>query len=401
MTQAIPERKPLGFYEPRANTPTIFKEKRQSLMKRLLRECLRLVRQFRFVVVAPSYRLQKWQHDRHWDDRVKFASGSRPLTSKAFIIVLFQPNGVSATTIESCTMLADCGYAVVAISNCPLSQADSRQLATACWKYGSRPNYGYDAGAYRDAVKLLERHGESFEEILMMNDSIMFPLGGDTSVLEHLRNLPDGFGGLILKTKAKGEKAKRPLWDNFVEAYFYRCSGPLLQPNGLFWKVWRSLWLTPGRVDLKEGLVSYIISFRRHPLVTVASRRAFMHKIEGASCAFLHNTLRYGAYNDEHLARQGAHLIQDWNGGNDEAWKSRAIAHIEETVSFNQFHHSFIYASQCFFGLSFIKKSKGDTQSSTIKAYLAAVDAGNLPPPTSIQRREMENPEKSRAWDNI
>lgn len=393
--------KPTGSSEIKPQKPNIFKEKRQSLRRRLLRELIRVGRQFRFIAVAPGYLVQKWEHDRHWDERVTFTNGSRPLTSKAFVIVLFQPQGVSATTIETCTTLADDGYAVVAISNCPLSDAGSRQLAAACWKYGSRPNYGYDAGAYRDAVKILETHGAAFEEVLMMNDSIMFPLGGDIKVLENLRHLPDGFGGLVLKTKAKGTKVKRPLWDDFVEAYFYRCRGPLLQPNGLFWRVWRSLWLTPGRVDLKEGLVSYILAFRGYPLVTVASRAKFMDRIRQASCAFLQKTLRYGAYNDDHLAQNSAQLIQHWSGEDDEAWKARAISHIEETVNLHQFHHSFIYASYSFFGLSYFKKSKGNTQSVTVRAYLAAVDAGDLPPPTPLQRMELDNPGNPQAWGQI
>lgn len=401
MTQAPPEREPLGFYQSKPQNQTIFEEKRQSLGRRLLRELIRLGRQLRFIVVAPGYLLQKWQHDRHWDDRVTFTDGCRPLTSKAFVLVLFQPQGVSATTIETCTTLADNGYTVLAISNCPISEADGRQLSKACWKYGSRPNYGYDAGAYRDAVKVLETHGDAFEEVLMMNDSIMFPLGGDIKVLEDLRHLPDGFGGLVLKTKAKGAKAKRPLWDDFVEAYFYRCQGPLLQPNGLFWRVWRSLWLTPGRVDLKEGLVSYILAFRGYALVTIASRAGFMDRIKQAPSPFLQKTLRYGAYEDAHLGQQGAQLIQDWKDEGDEAWRARAISHIEETVNMQQFHYSFIYASYCFFGLSYFKKSKGNTQSMTVQAYLAAVDAGDLPPPTSLQRRELENPGNRQAWGQI
>lgn len=401
MNDTPDKRAPDGFFDPRTKQPKIFKETRQSPMRRVMRELIRVGMQFRFIAVAPSYRLQKWQHDRNWDVRVKFSIGSRPLTPKAFVIVLFQPNGVSATTLESCATMADAGYAVVAISNCPLSDTDRSQLATVCWRYGTRPNYGYDAGAYRDALKLLETDGGKFEEVLMMNDSIMFPLGGDIRVLEDLRHLPDGFGGLVLKTKAKGERAKRPLWDDFVEAYFYRCRGPLLQPNGLFWRVWRSLWLTPGRADLKEGLVSYILAFRGYPLVTIASRRAFMDKTKAASCGFLHKTLRYGAYSDEHLAQQGAELVQDWDGKDDQAWKALAVSHIEETVNGHQFHHSFFYASYYFFGLSFVKKSKGDRPSTTIQAYLAAVDAGDLPPPTPLQRKELENPANRQAWGQI
>lgn len=401
MTRAPHAEKATRSLRIKPQKPTIFAEKRQSLGRHLLRELIRVGRQFRFIAVAPSYLLQKWQHDRNWDERVTFTNGSRPLTSKAFVIVLFQPQGVSATTIETITILANNGYAVVAISNCPISDVDRRSLATACWKYGSRPNYGYDAGAYRDAVKLLETHGGEFEEVMMMNDSIMFPLGGDTKILEDLRHLPDGFGGLVLKTKAKGAKAKRPLWDDFVEAYFYRCRGPLLQPNGLFWRVWRSLWLTPGRVDLKEGLVSYILAFRGYPLVTVASRATFMGRIKQSSCPFLHKTLCYGAYGDEHLAQQGAQLIDDWNGEEDDEWKRRTVSHIEKTVNMQHFHYSFIYASYCFFRLSYFKKSKGNKLGGTVKAYLTAVDAGDLPPPTILQRRELENPGNPHLWGKI
>jgi len=33
-----------------------------------------------------------------------------------------------------------------------VATVNKRSLATACWKYGSRPNYGYDACVYRDAA---------------------------------------------------------------------------------------------------------------------------------------------------------------------------------------------------------------------------------------------------------
>lgn len=250
----------MGFYIPRSQQPTIFRERDQSLLRRLQRESFRFYRQLSFITLMPNYRYQKWKHDRNWHQRVKFCEGTRPLTSRPFVLVLYQPDGLKETTIETCRILSDRGLAVVPISNCDLSKDDADKLAQVCWKLGTRPNYGYDAGAYRDALKLLFEHAGTFDEVFMMNDSIMFPLGGDASVLDELGNLEDGFGGLILKTKSSSKKAK-PLWDDFVEAYFYYCKGPLIRRGGLFWKVWGTLWLTPGRKHLKEGLSSYILSF--------------------------------------------------------------------------------------------------------------------------------------------
>lgn len=372
----------------------IFKETKQSLDRRLLRELLRIIRQLKFILRIPSYILQKRHHDKHLADRLQIYSGTQKLTSKAFVLVLYQPEGISRATLETCEIMTKHGYSVFAISNCPITKEDAHNLTNVTWKYGSRPNYGYDVGAYRDGLKVFQDSSKQFTEVLMMNDSIMFPLGGNLKILSDLDKLQKGFGGLVLKTKIKsklqGNTLKSNRWDDFVEAYFYRCNGTLIERNGLFWKIWRHMWLTPGRTYLKEGLISYVINFFGYPPITIASRFKFMKNIQDSSCDFLHKTLTYAAYKDESLALKGEELIKEWNQQEDEVWKKKVIAHINAAVNQEHFHYTFIFASISFFDLSFLKKPKPHSHVSTANCYLRAVKDGHLSEPTSIQKEELE-----------
>lgn len=378
----------LNFYhEPKAKH--LFSEPRQTLGRRLRREAVRFGRQLRFIGRSIDYYLQQRTHDKNFSSHVSILEGRQSLRGRVAVLVLYQPDGLCQSTLESCALMAEKGYSVFAISNCPLTHHDQTALAGVCWRYGSRPNYGYDAGAYRDAVRYLSDFAGSLDEVLLINDSIWFPLGASGKVLEDISALPAGFGGLVLKTKRTAEKAHKRKWDDFVEAYFYRCSGDLIGKNGSFWSVWRRLLLTPGRADLKEGRVSYAIARRGHRLHTLGSRRAFLDGISGRPCAFIHKTLRYGAYTDFALAQHGSKLIAGWDGSEDLVWKAEAVAHIHETVHQVAFNHAFVFGSEMLFGLSFLKKSTYGKANVTVRAYLAAVDAGDLPPPSPAQLEEM------------
>lgn len=72
--------------------------------------------------------------------------------------------------------LADCGFAIVFVSNSPkIFQEDEDRLVATCSLIVRRHNQGYDFGAYRDGIALIP-NVQSLDQLLLANDSVYGPL---------------------------------------------------------------------------------------------------------------------------------------------------------------------------------------------------------------------------------
>ena len=102
----------------------------------------------------------------------------QPQTRRIAVFLLYQPAGITDSTLASCRFLSECGFSVLAVSNAPVSTLDRQRLAPLLWRFMERPNFGYDFGGYRDAIHWLWRQHIEFDQLLLVNDSIWFPVQG-------------------------------------------------------------------------------------------------------------------------------------------------------------------------------------------------------------------------------
>ena len=87
------------------------------------------------------------------------------------------------------------GYSTLLISNCLLTSDDKAKALPMCWKIIVRSNFGYDFGGYQVGVLIAMRSGEPINQMLILNDSIWFPLQHDCDFLERVEAKKNGFVG--------------------------------------------------------------------------------------------------------------------------------------------------------------------------------------------------------------
>lgn len=366
---------------------SIFKEHNIGPGRKILRELVRVKRDLIGVYYSVKFWLVQRRYDKKWPSQIQVTEGALSPTNKIAILVLFQPDTLRQSTIETCNHLASNGYAVLAVSNTKLTGASRTRLAQHVYQICERPNYGYDAGAYRDGVWLLRRNKLKPDHLILINDSIWFPLNADNDAIERLEKQEGIFGGLVRKTNNKSDLKSRQEPAGFIEAYFYQVNLANKADSDFWVRFWDQLKLTIGRAYLKESRVSHYISRAGFEMTALGSRRIFLNGIGKMPTHELRKVLRYAAYSNPTLAEKGAALCTDLENDN---WRDEALQHIRETVALYPFYGSFIYGSEKLLGLGFLKKTNTPLFRETRNAYLLAIKAGDLPAPSDAVLSELE-----------
>ena len=112
------------------------------------------------------------------------------------IFLIYQPRGCPESLFDTLRYLVEGGYAPLVVSNTPIAPADQERLQKLSWKCVERPNLGYDFGGYRDGIWLLGHLGVEPDTLLMLNDTLWFPLRDGDDGLERLETLEGDFLGL-------------------------------------------------------------------------------------------------------------------------------------------------------------------------------------------------------------
>ncbi|MDZ4067926.1 MAG: rhamnan synthesis F family protein, partial [Tabrizicola sp.] len=146
--------------------------------------------------------LPQRHHDHHFNRRVRVTEGMQPgKHEKLAIQLLYQPDGLLPSTHLTLSHLARKDYAVVAVSNAPLSDKDRKELLSSVTLLIERPNYGHDFGGYRDSLRVVQDRGLTFSRLLLLNDSIWFPLSSNETLLAEMEQGTDGLTGPVFESK--------------------------------------------------------------------------------------------------------------------------------------------------------------------------------------------------------
>lgn len=155
---------------------------------KIRREFGRIAQRLQGLVTAPFEAAARVRRSRSFelsllDDRLASCR-------KVAIYVIYQPAGLSESTLATARYLVRCQYEVIVISNAPLLLADRQGLAAVTSAVFERPNFGYDFGAYQEAILSLGPKLEDLDALLLINDSVWLPFltGGDP--LRDMESLP-------------------------------------------------------------------------------------------------------------------------------------------------------------------------------------------------------------------
>lgn len=334
------------------------------------RELARLGQQLRSIPEFVWEPFAQRAHDRRAAAGFPVVEGAVPLSGKVAIVLTYQPAGVANSLLAMCDHLQTRGYAPFIVANAPLSVDDRAALGTRVWRMIERPNFGYDFGGYRDALRHL-RTEPGIEKVLIFNDSVWFPLYASEDLIDRLEAKGTDVAGTILRVRGDQQ---------FLESYCYLFDARVLA-DARVREFWDGLRLTSNKYKvIRRGE-------RRHSAALVAagfsigavySRDAFLARLREQDAGFIRKTLLWSAFHDTGVAAE-----RDRIAGLPDApeWRDLALAFIERAEAHGQFYSQFPFAMVRLMGYPLLKKS-GDRPSTFWRnAFARAVEAGDLPTP--------------------
>lgn len=325
--------------------------------------------------------------DSQFPSGLRVADGAASLGPKVAVFLVYQPRGMSASVVATCRHLSERGYSVMLVANSPVSAADEAMLARWVWRFVERSNFGYDFGGYRDGIRLLWHWSVSPESLIILNDSVWFPLDQNETMLTSMETSSAGFLGALRHVDQPETDTEHA---GIFLSYFFLIKRAVLTSD-VFVNYWNSYVSTSNKyltVRRGERGFSRTLFAAGVPSEGLYSRDRFMVKVAQQSAAFLRQTLVYGAYTDPGLEQARDALLQ--TDSRSEAWRAQAIDHIRTVVNKRNFHSSFCFASIRLLGIPLLKKNRGELQVRMRRQYLRAVQAGDLPAPEPAVLAEIE-----------
>lgn len=187
---------------------------------------------------------------------LRVTDGAQQPGIRLAIYTVFPQQGVQASHLHAVRALLDCGYVTLVISNLPLTDTDRAKLAPLVWQIVERPNFGYDFGAYREGIRRVAPLLAGLHRLVLLNDSVWFPLPGGADWPLKAEALGADFVGAVSNY---GVPMPEPgVLDGFRWVYdpglpdFHYCSfalsfGPRALADPAFAKFWVRLRLTDNK----------------------------------------------------------------------------------------------------------------------------------------------------------
>jgi hypothetical protein len=299
-------------------------------------------------------------HDRDFDRIVRTQAGGIERRAKIAIFLIYQPNGVPPSVFLTLDYLVTCGYAPLIVMNSKILPQDADRLHKTSWLLITRPNFGYDFGGYRDGLRILRQSGPVPERLIIMNDSVWFPMQGDPLPQLEARLDEAGLDALGLnqdqKVRYHGDGTHHYELRH-LESYFFLFSKACVE-SAAFASFWADYRMSSNKAfTIKHGEIGFSKHMMRHGarFEGVLQRSRFIEAIETCNVDFLRTTLEYAAYADENYRKERDDLLARFSP--DDSWRLAALDHIRKNALRRPFTTSFCYAADQLFGTMYLKKN--------------------------------------------
>ncbi len=230
---------------------------------KVIRELKRIQKQLEQVPWFLWSPISKALHDATKWQRIRLTDGQKTRGAHVAVFLIYQPNDLKPSLFHTLKHLNDSGYSVFLVSNHSLDEEALAKVSPLCWKIMQRPNYGYDFGGYRDAILHLTTDSELPETLLVMNDSMWFPLFDDCRLLEQFKNQHEDLFGFVLSEYLH---VRNP--ESHIQSYMFSFRKQAMQ-RPAFRAYWRGLTVSSNKqmvirrcekkmtLDLHEAGFSY------------------------------------------------------------------------------------------------------------------------------------------------
>lgn len=352
------------------------------------RELRRLGHQLISISILPFEPFFKWRHDKNFYQNTRFTGGLTAPLPKVAIYLIYQPRGILDSTIETCAHLVTKGYAVLLVSNAPVTEIDKQRLLPYVWRIAERSNYGYDFGGYRDGIRILTDAKIDLDSLIMLNDSIWWPLFDNDYIIDDLESSGCDFGGIILNHAKQGNRIV-PV----IESFFFLMNQKVFNsPQFLnFWKNYKLINSKHHAVHRGERKFTGEISTGGFSIFGIVSKNRILEKIDEWDAEKIAKTLKYAIYGD--LRNQDNPKLEHLNNLDINLSAEDALNELKKIIDHRNFHTPISTSLIENFGATIMKKSAGKSNTDIFhiarSKVLAASAAGDLPPLRPAVLKEM------------
>ena len=238
-------------------------------LRRVGSQLLEPYRQVRDALLRVDYRLRHAHHVQHFEGQVGW-------TERVAVLLIHQPQGVALSVFSTCAHLQEQGYACVAVSNGQLRPEDLKRILPKVTHVIVRPNFGYDFGGYQEAVIWLRQRGCDIKQLLLMNDSVWFPVLKGASFLTEMERAGADVVGALSAQRGAAQRHQRKL---FYASFMLLFSGKVWRSSKFedFWKNYRQTSSKPRTIRKGERKLSALFihddEFTHHAMVDANTYR--------------------------------------------------------------------------------------------------------------------------------
>jgi len=337
--------------------------------------------------------VRQFVYDCFFQHLLKLHTGELELTQRVAILVIFQPKGLSQSTLLTLDHLHESGWSVLVVSNHTLTVPDRFKVLSRCAQLIERPNVGYDFGAYRDGVRHLWQGNTKPENLVLLNDSTWFPIRLNDTSLKRMEALDVDLSGHIYKIE-DSEKRER----DHLESHLLMFGKRFLE-HSAFLQFWNSYVMSDNRENtIKRGekqITQTALSLGLS-VQGLLFPDSMIEILGGLSDIELSNIVRQMVHH-----RNDAKVYCDRLLANSEAgqpWREDYLTWVSD-VLFNSRQHlfsvTFIETAIHLSGMGFIKKANDNRHQLARIAVLHAEDEKRIEALNEVIRQEIETAVKS------
>jgi hypothetical protein len=259
--------------------------------------------------------------------------------SKVAIFVVYRPGVMPDSVRLTVSHLADHGYAVCVVANGGLSLEGKAALSRYAWVVIERPNFGRDFAAYQEGIQYLRSKVERPVEVLLINDSIIFPMKLRSQVLENISSSKYqvvSLFGASPEIKA-GDAGKYGMLSFFI----WHSSEVSVDPRFLsFWRQYKPSNFKHYTLRCGEQAYSKHLAGSGFSCASLCNPNAGVARLNSASNNELVKILKHATFQDRAFHKEHAALMEFHNLADT---RDKMIAFISKVINRRPIAASFPY----------------------------------------------------------
>jgi len=333
--------------------------------------------------------------DRFFQHLLKLHTGELKLTQRVAVLVVFQPQGLSRSTLFTLDHLRENGWSVLVVSNHSLTVPDRAKVLSRCSQLMERPNVGYDFGAYRDGVRYLWKIDAKLEKLVLLNDSTWFPIRSNDTSLKRMEALNVDLSGHIYKI----ENAKKRERDH-LESHLLMFGKRFLEHSAFlqFWNNYRMSDNRENTIKRGEKQITQTALSLGLSVQGLHTRDGFLEILGGLSDVELSNIVRQMVHHRDDAKAYCNQLLAKSEAG--QPWREDYLTWVYDALS-NSLQHllsvTFVESAIHLSEMGFVKKASDTRHQLARIAVLHAEDEKRIEALDDVVRQEIEVAVKCRT----